>query len=124
MFQVIDEIVICGTKVSSFVGLIVFYCLVCFGCFFWFVYGSISLVCVLIENVGLEMWFVVAFHHMGRFERNKGLKYVGGEIHVVKGIDPDFCSYFETLGIVKEFKYEGDVKLWWKGSKQKLLNNL
>ncbi|QCE11831.1 Trimeric LpxA-like [Vigna unguiculata] len=33
---------------------------------------------------------------MGRFERNKGFKYVGG----------------------------GDVKLWWKGSKEKLLNNL
>jgi len=25
---------------------------------------------------------------------------------------------------VKEFKYGGDVKLWWKGSKQSLLNNL
>ena len=70
------------------------------------------------------MGFVVAFHHMGRFERNKGLKYVGGEIHVVKGIDLDFWSYFEALGIVKEFKYRGDVKLWWKGSKEKLLNNL
>jgi len=86
--------------------------------------GLISLVCLLIENVGLEMGFVVAFHHMGRFERNKGLKYVGGEIHVVKGIDLDFWSYFEALGIVKEFKYRGDVKLWWKGSKEKLLNNL
>jgi len=70
------------------------------------------------------MGFAVAFHHMGRFERNKGLKYVGGEIHVVKGIDPDFWSYFEALGIVKEFKFGGDVKLWWKGSKEKLLNNL
>ena len=70
------------------------------------------------------MGFAVAFHHMGRFERNKGLKYVGGEIHVVKGIDPDFWSYFEALGIVKEFKYGDDVKLWWKGSKEKLLNNL
>jgi len=70
------------------------------------------------------MGFAVAFHHMGRFERNKGLKYVGGEIHVVKGIDPDFWSYFEALGILKEFKYAGDVKLWWKGSKEKLLNNL
>jgi len=39
-------------------------------------YGSISLVFVLIENVGLEMGFAVAFHHMGRFERNKGLKYI------------------------------------------------
>ena len=70
------------------------------------------------------MGFDVAFHHMGRFERNKGLKYVGGEIHVVKGIDPDIWLFFEALGIVKEFKYGGDVKLWWKGSKQSLLNNL
>ena len=70
------------------------------------------------------MGFAVAFHHMGRFERNRGLKYVGGEIHVVKGIDPDFWSFFEALGIVKDFKYAGDVKLWWKGSKEKLLNNL
>jgi len=70
------------------------------------------------------MGFVVTFHHMGRFERNRGLKYVKGEIHVVKGIDPYFLSYFETLGVVKEFKYDGDVKLWWKGSKQKLLNNM
>ena len=58
-------------------------------------YGSISLVCVLIENVGLKMGFVVAFHHMGRFKRNKGLKYVWGEIHVVKGIDPNFWSYLK-----------------------------
>jgi len=70
------------------------------------------------------MGFAVTFHHMGMFERNKGLKYVGGEIHVVKGIDPDFWSYFKALSILKEFKYARDVKLWWKGSKQKLLNNL
>jgi len=63
------------------------------------------------------MGFVVVFHHMGRFERNRGLKYVRGEIHVVKGIDPDFLSYFEALGIEKEFKYAKDVKFWWKGSK-------
>jgi len=70
------------------------------------------------------MGFTVAFHHIGRVERNSGLKYVRGEIHVVKGIDPDFWSFFEALGILKEFKYAGDVKLWLKGSKQKLLNNL
>jgi len=63
------------------------------------------------------MGFAVVFHHMGRFERNMRLKYVRGEIHVVKGIDPDFCSFFEALGILKEFKYVGDVKLWWKGPK-------
>jgi len=84
----------------------------------------IGLVCDAISNVGLEMGFAVAFHHMGRFERNRGLKYVGGEIHVVSGIDPDFWSFFEALGIVKEFKYAGDVRLWWKGLKETLLNNL
>ena len=50
----------------------------------------IGLVCDAISNVRLKMGFAVAFHHMGRFERNRGLKYVGGEIHVVSGIDPDF----------------------------------
>jgi len=58
------------------------------------------------------MGFAVAFHHMGMFERNSGLKYVGGEIHVVKGINQDFLSFSEALGIVKDFKYVGDVKLW------------
>jgi len=62
------------------------------------------------------MGFTVAFHHMNRFERNRRLKYVGGEIHVVKRIDPDFWSFFGALGNVKKFKYCGDVKLWWKGS--------
>jgi len=70
------------------------------------------------------MRFAVAFHHMGRFERIRGLKYVGGEIYVLSGIDPDFLSFFEALGILNEFKYARDVRLWWKGSKETLLNNL
>ncbi|QCD84286.1 hypothetical protein DEO72_LG2g4638 [Vigna unguiculata] len=61
---------------------------------------------------------------MDRFKHNRGLKYVGGEIHVVKGINPDFWSFFEALGILKEFKYGGDVKLFWEGSKESLLSNL
>ncbi|KAG2384779.1 uncharacterized protein HKW66_Vig0118710 [Vigna angularis] len=61
---------------------------------------------------------------MGNFVNNKGLQYVGGEMHVMKGVDPDRWSYFEAVGIVKEFKYDADFKLWWKGSKQKLMNNL
>jgi len=28
------------------------------------------------------------------------------------------------ISILKEFKYAGDVRLWWKGSKETLLNNL
>jgi len=61
---------------------------------------------------------------MGRFEKKRGVKYVGGEIHVVKCIDPDRWSYFEALGIVKEFKYGGEVRLWWKGSSESLYNSL
>ncbi|WVZ23674.1 hypothetical protein V8G54_002218 [Vigna mungo] len=64
----------------------------------------------------------VRLHHMGRFDR--GLRYVGGEVHVVVGIDPDRWSYFEAVDIVKEFKYDGDFKLWWKGSKEIMMNNL
>jgi len=62
------------------------------------------------------MRFNVTFHHMGRFKKIRGLKYIGGEIHVVKGIDLDFWSFFGALGTVKEFKY-GDVKLWWRDLK-------
>ncbi|WVZ16542.1 hypothetical protein V8G54_009524 [Vigna mungo] len=46
------------------------------------------------------------------------------KIHVIKGIDPNRWSYFEAIGIVKDFKYDADFKLWWKGSKQRLMNNI
>lgn len=52
-----------------------------------------------------------------RFLKNNGLHYVEGEIHLIKGIDPNRWSYFETMEIVKDFKYDGDFKLWWEGSK-------
>ncbi|XP_047148636.1 uncharacterized protein LOC124820895 [Vigna umbellata] len=61
---------------------------------------------------------------MGKFVINKGLQYVGGEIHVIKGFDLNRWSYFEAVGIVKEFKYDADFKLWWKGLKQRLMNNV
>ena len=70
------------------------------------------------------MSFDLVLYHMGRFEKKRGVKYVGGEIHVVKCIDPDRWSYFEALGIVKEFKYGGEVRLWWKGSSESQYNNL
>jgi len=70
------------------------------------------------------MGFDLVLYHMGRFEKKRGVKYVGGEIHVVKCIDPDRWSYFEALGIVKEFKYGGEVRLWWKGSSESLYNSL
>ncbi|WVZ11944.1 hypothetical protein V8G54_016474 [Vigna mungo] len=71
---------------------------------------------------GVKMVFEVCLHHMGRFDR--GLRYVDGEVHVVVGLDPDRWSYFEAVGIVKEFKYDGDFKLWWKGSREIMMNNL
>ncbi|KOM48788.1 hypothetical protein LR48_Vigan07g249200 [Vigna angularis] len=70
------------------------------------------------------MVFEVCLHHMGKFVSNKGLQYLGGEVHMMKGLDPDRWSYFEAVGIVKEFKYDADFKLWWKGSKERLMNNL
>ncbi|WVZ06586.1 hypothetical protein V8G54_019932 [Vigna mungo] len=61
---------------------------------------------------GLPMAFDISLHHMGKFMNNKGIEYVGGEIHVIKGIDPD------------RVQVSGEFKLWWKGSKQKAMNNL
>ncbi|KAG2403230.1 uncharacterized protein HKW66_Vig0185160 [Vigna angularis] len=60
----------------------------------------------------------------GVFVKNKGLEYVEGEIHVIKGIDPNRWSYFEAMGFVREFKYDAEFKLWWNESKQKAMNNL
>lgn len=57
------------------------------------------------------MGFIVTLHYTRKFEKNRRLKYVGGNIHVIKGIVPHRWSYFETLGIVKDFKNGGDVKL-------------
>ncbi|KAG2404177.1 UDP-glucosyl transferase [Vigna angularis] len=37
---------------------------------------------------------------------------------------PRRCSYFEAVGFVREFKYDVEFKLWWKGAKQKAMNNL
>ena len=79
---------------------------------------------LLLCNVGFEIGFDLVLYHTGRFEKKRGVKYVGGEIHVVKCIDPYRWSYFEALGIVKEFKYGSEVRLWWKGSSESLYNNL
>ncbi|WVY93826.1 hypothetical protein V8G54_032914 [Vigna mungo] len=74
---------------------------------------------------GLEMVFEIRLQHMGRFVNDKGLQYVGGEEHVIVGVDPDRWSYFEALGIIKEqFKYAADFKLWWKGSREIMMNNV
>ncbi|XP_047175268.1 uncharacterized protein LOC124842755 [Vigna umbellata] len=70
------------------------------------------------------MVFDVSLHHMGKFMKNNRLQYVRGEIHVIKGIDPNRWSYFEAVRFVKEFKYDIEFKLWWKGLKQKLMSNL
>ncbi|WVY91036.1 hypothetical protein V8G54_036550 [Vigna mungo] len=65
---------------------------------------------------------VVVLSQKSKFDN--GLRYLGGEIHVMKGIDPDRWSYFEAIGIVTEFKYDADFKLWWKGSKQTQMNSI
>ncbi|WVZ03118.1 hypothetical protein V8G54_023924 [Vigna mungo] len=75
-------------------------------------------------KVSLEMVFEIRLHHMGRFVNDKGLRYVGGEVHVIVGVDPDRWSYFGAVGIIKEFKYDADFKLWWKGSREILMNNV
>ncbi|WVZ06131.1 hypothetical protein V8G54_019477 [Vigna mungo] len=55
----------------------------------------------------------------------KGLRYVGGEEHVIVGVDPDRWSYFEAVEIIKEqFKYGADSKVWWKGSREIMMNNV
>lgn len=70
------------------------------------------------------MVFDVFLHHMGKFVNNNKLQYVAGEIYIIKGVDLDRWLYFEGVRIVKEFIYDAEFKLWWKGSKQRLINNL
>ena len=65
-----------------------------------------------------EIRFNLTIHHMGKFVRaKKKLVYVGGEKHRIHNVDPDMWSYFEAVNIVKEFKYVGEFKLWWKPNK-------
>lgn len=35
-------------------------------------------------------------------------------MYVVHGQDSDRWSYFEAIGLVREFGYSENVKLWWK----------
>ena len=62
---------------------------------------------------------------MGKFVRaKKKLVYVGGEKHRIHNVDPDMWSYFEAVNIVKEFKYVGEFKLWWKPIKGSINRDL
>jgi len=52
---------------------------------------GLPLVCfnsMLIYNVGFEIGFNVVFHEMVN-SKKKGMKYVGEEVHLVKGINLD-----------------------------------
>ncbi|WVZ13613.1 hypothetical protein V8G54_011179 [Vigna mungo] len=100
---------------------------------FWWSFSKHCILVIVLEALqcsrafyqGLEMVFEIRLHHMGRFVNDKGLRYVGGEEHVIVGVDPDRWSYFEALGIIKEqFKYAADFKLWWKGSREIMMNNV
>ena len=58
---------------------------------------------------------------MGKLLRvKKKFLYVGGEKHRIHNVDPDMLSYFEDANIVKEFKYIGEFKLWWKPNKESI----
>lgn len=39
-------------------------------------------------------------------------------------LDPNMCSYFDALGIMREFKYDGDFNLWWKPKKDRMDGDL
>lgn len=70
------------------------------------------------------MAFSVAFHHMGKFVHEPTLHYVGGEVYVVHGQDIDRWSYFEALGLLKDFGYVENVKMWWKPEGTSFAGNL
>ena len=46
-----------------------------------------------------EIHFDFIIHHSGSFERNPGLKYVGGEVYVKGDIDPVLLRHFEIHDI-------------------------
>ena len=46
-----------------------------------------------------EIHFDFIIHHSWSFERNPGLKYVGGEVYVKGDIDPDLLRHFEIQDI-------------------------
>ncbi|CAJ1962087.1 unnamed protein product [Sphenostylis stenocarpa] len=61
---------------------------------------------------------------MGKFMRLKNLRYEGGEKHRICNINSNMWSYFKVVGIVNEFKYVGQFKLWWKSSTRTLDKDL
>jgi len=63
---------------------------------------------------------------MGKFVsfRGKLMHYEAGDKHVVRGVNPDMWSYSKALGIVREFKYDGEVKVWWKPKKGRMDKDL
>ncbi|CAI8602103.1 unnamed protein product [Vicia faba] len=61
--------------------------------------------------------FKVIFNTRGYFVKDPDLKYVGGEVFVFEGQDPDYFSFFEVRDLVKSIDSAFDyktVKMWWK----------
>lgn len=55
--------------------------------------------------VDFQMGFDVTLDNMGKFENNRELQHIGGEMHVLKRIIHNRWSYFKGLKIVEDFKY-------------------
>ena len=63
------------------------------------------------------MGITVVFHIKGGFVRDHGLRYRGGEIHTLRGLEADKWCYFEATGTIKELDKTFDClssRLWWK----------
>ncbi|KAK7290308.1 hypothetical protein RIF29_04627 [Crotalaria pallida] len=58
-------------------------------------------------------FFTVVYHHGGTLVHGPPFKYEGGEIHPVKGLDPDRWSYFEALSILRDLGYGVGGSMWW-----------
>jgi len=63
------------------------------------------------------MGITIIFHIKGGFVRDHGLRYRGGEIHTLRGLEADKWCYFEATGTIKELDNTFDrlsSRLWWK----------
>ncbi|WVZ03193.1 hypothetical protein V8G54_023999 [Vigna mungo] len=64
---------------------------------------------------GVKMVFEVRLHHMGRFDR--GLRYVGGEVHVVVGIDPDSEIMMNNVRLLSDDREAMNLSKYAKGTR-------
>ncbi|XP_058744588.1 uncharacterized protein LOC131617289 [Vicia villosa] len=71
--------------------------------------------------------FKVVFFTNGKFVRDEGVSYEGGDVFAIAGQDPDFWSYFEACDLLKSLDasfIKEDVKMWWKSEHGSLENDL